>query len=75
MSSDLFKVTEHRVPAQHIREYPRGARSDGDVLELSVKHYAPTERTADEKTLVTIIAAHANGFPKVSGPREVPMWA
>ena len=76
MSTHFFKIEEHVVPGQHIREYPNGARSDDDVLELAVKHYTPLEPTQNGSSggpSVTIIAGHANGFPKVSpsvDPRE-----
>ena len=67
MSSHLFRVAEHAIAGQHIREYPTGARSDDDVLQLAVKHYTPlglSQGDSNEKPLVTVIAAHANGVPK-----------
>lgn len=59
-----FTVKEHRVPGQHIREYARAtANAQEEVLELAVKEYIPREGGGGEG--VTILAAHANGFPKV----------
>ena len=59
-----FDVKEHRVPGQHIREYPRAtANAQEEVLELVVKEYIPREGGGGEG--VTVLAAHANGFPKV----------
>lgn len=59
-----FIVKEHRVPGQHIREYPRATgNAQEEVLELAVKEYIPREGGGGEG--VTILAAHANGFPKV----------
>jgi hypothetical protein len=65
--SDLFEIKEHTVEAQHIREYPRAtANSQEDVLRLSVKQYIPKSNPHPIPGDVTIIAAHANGFVKVS---------
>lgn len=66
MSSDLFSIREHTVPCQHIREYPRAtAHEQESVLHLSVKQYRPWDNLRAEPGDVTIIGAHANGFPKV----------
>jgi len=66
MSSTLFSVQEHLVPCQHIREYPRAtADKQEDVLYLSVKQYRPLDNLSSKPGDVTIIGAHANGFPKV----------
>lgn len=67
-----FTVKEHRVPGQHIREYPRAtANAQEEVLELAVKEYIPREGGGGEG--VTILAAHANGFPKVSHISSPPL--
>ena len=65
MSTAFFRVHEHTIQSSHIREYPR-ATADGqeDVLQLAVKQYVPRE-TFTAKSEVTVIGAHANGFPKV----------
>ena len=59
-----FVVKEHLVPGQHIREYARAtANAQEEVLELAVKEYVPRDTGGEGD--VTIIGAHANGFPKV----------
>ncbi|KAJ9142468.1 Alpha/beta-Hydrolase [Pleurostoma richardsiae] len=67
MASAVFDIYEHVVEGQHIREYPRAtASSQNDVLFLHVKQYVPKENRNRHARPddVTIIAAHANGFPK-----------
>ena len=66
MSSTLFQIQEHVVSCQHIREYPR-ATADGqdEILELHVKQYTPLDNPNPRPGDITIIGAHANGFPKV----------
>lgn len=65
MSTSFFRIHEHTIASSHIREYAR-ATADGqeDVLQLAVKQYVPREdfKASSE---VTVIGAHANGFPKV----------
>ncbi|KAI9769112.1 MAG: hypothetical protein M1840_004463 [Geoglossum simile] len=68
----MFLVKEHVVPCQHIREYPQAtAHEQEDVLHLAVKQYIPLDNQSPSPGDVTIIAAHANGFPK-----EIfePLW-
>ncbi|KAJ6171048.1 hypothetical protein N7470_000115 [Penicillium chermesinum] len=67
-----FRVVEHVVPCQHIREYP-GATADSqeDVLQLAVKQYIPLDNENPQPGDVTILAAHANGFPK---ELYEPLW-
>ncbi|KAI1777059.1 putative toxin biosynthesis protein [Hypoxylon cercidicola] len=68
-----FHVKEHVVPSQHVREWPRAtAASQEDVLYLSVKQYVPVDNPAPRPGDVTILAAHANGFPK---ELYEPLWA
>lgn len=66
MSSSPFRIVEHVVPCQHVREYP-GAIADDRVqsLNLAVKQYIPLDNLQPQPGDVTILAAHANGFPKV----------
>lgn len=67
MSTHLFRVDEHVSPCQHIREYPRAtAHTQEDVLELAIKQYTPLDNLSPRAGDITIIAAHANGFPKVN---------
>lgn len=67
-----FRTIEHKVPAQHIREYPNAtANSQEEVLYLSVKQYIPLDNPRPRPGDVTILAAHANGFPK---ELYEPLW-
>lgn len=64
-----FRIVEHTIPGQHVREYPHATRSGQDeCLQLAVKQYVPgiVEEPGPED--VTIVTSHANGFPKVSPP-------
>lgn len=68
----LFKVIEHIVPAQHIREYPRALSGSQDVeLRLALKQYVPKDSLNPLPGDITIIAAHANGFVK---ELYEPLW-
>ena len=65
MSSSIFAIQEHTIPSCHIREYPRALADDQeDVLQLAVKQYTPKESPSGIDQGVTVIGAHANGFPK-----------
>jgi hypothetical protein len=60
-----FRIIEHKVPAQHIRDFPRAtAQTQEDQLYLHVKQYIPLSNPEPQVGDVTFIAAHANGFPK-----------
>ncbi|KAI1100614.1 putative toxin biosynthesis protein [Jackrogersella minutella] len=73
MSSFPFHVKEHAIPSQHIREFPRAtSRSQEDVLYISIKQYTPIDNPSPQPGDVTIIGAHANGFPK---ELYEPLWA
>lgn len=65
MSTDRFWIKEHTLPACHVREYPRATVDDGDELHLAIKEYIPKEEKSSSAQGVTVIGAHANGFPKV----------
>lgn len=68
-SSGPFRIVEHVVPCQHIREYPAAtANEQEDTLHLAVKQYVPLDNPHPQPGDVTILGAHANGFPKVGGP-------
>lgn len=63
----LFHIKEHTLPASHIREYARAtSQSQDDELLQHVKEYIPKDNPHPKKGDVTIIGAHANGFPKVT---------
>ncbi|KAF7716952.1 Alpha/beta hydrolase fold-1 domain-containing protein [Penicillium ucsense] len=72
MPSSPFRIVEHRVPCQHIREYP-GATADEqeEPLHLAVKQYIPIDNPNPQPGDVTILGAHANGFPK---ELYEPLW-
>ncbi|KAK4548584.1 hypothetical protein LTR36_009494 [Oleoguttula mirabilis] len=63
MSSTNFECIQHTVRGSHIRQYPRAlAHSQEDELQIAVKQYKP--RHEPQPGDVTILACHANGFPK-----------
>lgn len=60
-----FHIKEHKIASQHVREFPRAtANSQEDVLWLSVKQYTPIDNPNPQPGDVTVLGAHANGFPK-----------
>ena len=64
--SSPFRIVEHVVPTQHIREYPGATANDQEEpLHLAVKQYIPLDNPNPQPGDITILAAHANGFPKV----------
>lgn len=76
--SSFFRINEHIVDSQYIREYPGATlNSQEEPLKLSVKQYTPLDNEGSGIGDVTIIAAHGNGFPKVivqrrkASPKEV----
>lgn len=72
MSSSVFDVKTHILPGQYIREYPRATLDDQEAkLLLHVKQYTPREQKDVPSNAITIIGAHANGFPKVSPIRRM----
>ena len=67
MSNTLFRVQEHVLPTQHVREYVRATAEGPDVaVYLVLKHYTPLKNLSPKEGDVTIIAAPGNSFPKVS---------
>lgn len=60
-----FTIKEHVIRTQHTRERAAGAeRGRESDLRLHVKQYIPKDDTTTSRGDVTIIGAHANGFPK-----------
>jgi hypothetical protein len=60
-----FRIVEHLVPCQHIREYAQAtANEQEDVLHLAVKQYIPLDNPSPKPGDITIIGGHANGFVK-----------
>lgn len=69
MSSAAFNIVEHEIEAAHLREYPRAtAQSQDDKLLLHVKQYVPRDNPNPRRGDLTVVGAHANGFPKVGLP-------
>ncbi|KAG6001314.1 hypothetical protein E4U21_004502 [Claviceps maximensis] len=67
-----FNVTEHVIDGAHIREYARATAHDQNApLKLHIKRYTPKDNPSPRKGDVTIIGAHANGFPK---ELYEPLW-
>ena len=64
MSSCNFSVIQHIIPCQYVRGYPHAVKSNHGPLRLAIKEYRPLNNLAPLQDSVTIIAAHANGFPK-----------
>ena len=75
MSSPFFTTRTHVLPGQHIREYPGATLDDPeDPLRLHIKQYIPRIQVDITSVAVTIIGAHANGFPKVSSIEFVSFY-
>ena len=67
-----FRINEHKVLGQYVREYRQATgNSQEDKLYLSVKQYIPHNNPNPEPGDVTVIGAHANGFPK---ELYEPLW-
>lgn len=72
MSSSIFHVKEHTLPCAHIRQYARATSlSQHEELVQHIKQYTPKDNPNPQKGDVTIIGAHANGFPK---ELYEPLW-
>ena len=64
--ASVFEIREHVIEAAHIREYARAtSQKQEEVLQMVVKQYTPKDNPDPSPGDVTIIGAHANGFPKV----------
>ncbi|PSK45282.1 Peroxisomal membrane protein LPX1 [Elsinoe australis] len=72
MSTSIFAIKEHTIPCSHIRQYPRATLNGKESpLQLAVKQYIPHDNPTPSAGDVTILAAHANGFPK---ELYEPLW-
>jgi len=61
-----FRIVEHIIPCQHIRDYHHATRNDQEVvLSLAIKQYVPLNNLSPQLGDVTIIAAGGSGMPKV----------
>ncbi|KAG8408406.1 hypothetical protein J3459_017817 [Metarhizium acridum] len=73
--SASFRQVEHTISGSHTREYLGAtANGDDDVPQLAVKQYIPLNNPRPQPGDVTIIGAHANGFPKVSPLPAFGLW-
>ncbi|KAF1968314.1 hypothetical protein BU23DRAFT_558549 [Bimuria novae-zelandiae CBS 107.79] len=72
MSTEYFRIDEHTLDASHIRGFPRTTSThQNEVLQLAIKQYTPLNNTKPQPGDITIIAAHANAFPK---ELYEPLW-
>ncbi|CAI6241892.1 unnamed protein product [Periconia digitata] len=72
MSSEHYRIDEHVLEASHIRGFHRTtATSQEEVLRLAIKQYTPLNNTNPKPGDITIVAAHANAFPK---ELYEPLW-
>ncbi|KAI9836542.1 MAG: hypothetical protein M1819_001173 [Sarea resinae] len=72
MSSNLFDVKEHIIPAQYVREYPRAtSHSQEETLYLHIKQYRPLENLDPKPGDITLIGSHSNAFIKET---LEPVW-
>lgn len=70
--SPIFRVQEHTIPCQYVREYPGATlENQEDDLYLHVKQYTPLDQSYSQPGAITIIGTHANGFPK---ELYEPLW-
>ncbi|PHH69676.1 hypothetical protein CDD82_7613 [Ophiocordyceps australis] len=70
--SAVYDILEHTIQASHIREYARAtAQSQDEPLLLHVKQYVPKDNAQPTRGDLTIVGAHANGFPK---ELYEPLW-
>lgn len=62
-----YRVVKHTIDCSHSREYlAETANGNEDIPKLAVKQYVPHDNPNPQPGDVTIIGAHANGFPKVA---------
>ncbi|PYH83984.1 putative toxin biosynthesis protein [Aspergillus uvarum CBS 121591] len=73
METSPFRIIEHSIPGQHIRDHHHAIRGRQETaLRLAIKQYIPVDRPDPiPEHAVTIIGAHGTGFPK-----EIyePLW-
>jgi hypothetical protein len=62
-----FRVVQHTVNGCHTRDHIAATvNGDADIPKLAVKQYIPLDNPNPKPGDLTILAAHANGFPKAS---------
>ncbi|KAL4937734.1 hypothetical protein BDV06DRAFT_232381 [Aspergillus oleicola] len=71
MVPSRFKVVEHTIPSQSIREYHHAVKPASPALQLAIKQYIPLDNLTPGSDDLTVIAGHANGIPKEC---YEPLW-
>ncbi|RAH66006.1 alpha/beta hydrolase [Aspergillus aculeatinus CBS 121060] len=67
-----FRVVEHTARCQNVRERLGAVKAGHEnELKLAVKQYIPLDNPSPQEGDITIIGAHANGFPK---ELYEPLW-
>ncbi|EAW09077.1 uncharacterized protein ACLA_078250 [Aspergillus clavatus NRRL 1] len=67
-----FRAIEHTIRCQNVRQRPGAVKAGHEnQLRLAVKQYIPLDNSSPREGDVTIIGAHANGFPK---ELYEPLW-
>lgn len=73
MIASTFQITEHAIPSQHIGEWPRAtAVSQDAVSSVHIKQYQSIDNLYPQPGDITVIVAHATGFPK---DVYEPLWS
>lgn len=63
MAGNIFHIQEHVITCPRLV----GAAEIGpQSVQLAIKQYSPKETPKSGNNSITIVAAHANGFVKVS---------
>ena len=70
-----FRIKEHVIDGQYIREYPRATASPDSPLKLCIKQYIPIDNPNPQPGDVTIVATHGTGIPKVSALKHHELYA
>ncbi|EAW08565.1 putative toxin biosynthesis protein [Aspergillus clavatus NRRL 1] len=71
-----FRVLEHVISGQHIREHPHALKENQEAaLKIAIKQYIPLDQTQPvSENAVTIIGTQGNGFPKSFEETYEPLW-
>ncbi|GAB1317463.1 hypothetical protein MFIFM68171_07673 [Madurella fahalii] len=69
---EFYREVQHTVDCHYTREYVTAtANGDADRPRFAVKQYIPLDNPNPQPGDITIVAAHANGFPK---ELYEPLW-
>lgn len=71
METRNFRITEHQIPGSFIRQHRRATINKNDTVRLAVKEYRNENSPSGGHNEISIIGAHANGFPK---ELYEPLW-